>query len=71
MKVGQLNAPFGYDKSSESMDYDGLKYVKYLPVHYNQMLKLPIEHPEVKEYINNGRNVCTIRDCKHFRAYTC
>ena len=34
--------------------YDRLNYAKYLPVYYNQMLNLPVEHPEVYEYLRNG-----------------
>ena len=34
--------------------YDRLNYAKYLPVYYNQMLNLPMEHPEVYEHLKNG-----------------
>ena len=33
--------------------YDRLNYAKYLPVYYNQMLNLPMEHPEVYEHLKN------------------
>ena len=31
-----------------------LNYAKYPPVYYNQMLNLPMEHPEVYEHLQNG-----------------
>ena len=40
--------------------YDRFNYTKYLPICYNQMLKLPMklklpmEHPEVYEHLKNG-----------------
>ena len=34
--------------------YDRQNYAKYLPVYYNQMLKLPKEHPDVYEHLRNG-----------------
>ena len=34
--------------------YDRLNHAKYLPVYYNQMLNLPMEHPEVYEHLRNG-----------------
>ena len=40
--------------------YDRFNYTKYLPICYNQMLKLPMklklpmEHPEVFEHLKNG-----------------
>ena len=35
--------------------YDRLNYAKYPPVYYNQMQKVPMEHPEVYEHLNNGK----------------
>ena len=35
--------------------YDGINYAKYPPIYYNQMLNLPMEHPEVYEHLKNGR----------------
>ena len=34
--------------------YDRLNYAKYLPLYYNQMLSLPMEHPEVNGHLKNG-----------------
>ena len=34
--------------------HDRQSYVIYLPVYYNQMLNLSMEHPEVYEYLKNG-----------------
>ena len=34
--------------------YDRLKFATYLPVYYNQMLKLPVEYPEVCEHLKSG-----------------
>ena len=36
------------------LTYDRLNYAKYTPVYYNQMQKLPLEHPEVYEHLKNG-----------------
>ena len=35
--------------------YDRLNYAKYPLVCYNQMQKVPMEHPEVYEHLNNGK----------------
>ena len=33
--------------------YDRRDYAKYLPVYYNQMINLSVEHPEVYEHLKN------------------
>ena len=35
--------------------YYRLNYAKYLLVHFNQMLKLPMEHPGVYSHLKNGQ----------------
>ena len=34
--------------------YDRLNFATYLPVYYNQMLKLPMEYPEECEHLKSG-----------------
>ncbi len=51
--------------------YDCINYAGYLPVYYNDMIRLPNDHPEVYQYMEHGGFAAHLSDtsrCAPFSA---